>query len=431
MAPAPVARADKHIWGIFIALCIISVIELYSASSREVSSSVFGVVKPVLRHMALLGVGVAIVWGISRQHYSRLLWPLVLFTLLSAALMVYVLVCGDIVNGARRSFSFLGIGIFPAEMVKLSVVVLIVLSMARNQLPKGGGVSRTGMVISSVVVLVFSALLVPQGLTNTLLLVGISYSMMIVAGAKLRQLAVMTGIYVVFGLMGLGLMHLVSSQKADGEIPADAAQLEQVDANHDGSGRSGTWWARIQRRYFSPVPPYELEMGPKTQQEIYSYMAQANGGVIGVFPGNSREASRLPLAFSDYIYAIIVEEMGLVGGLVVLALYLWLLGRAAGIASRCNQTVPALLVIGMAVVIVFQALFHMAIVTGCFPVSGQPLPLISKGGTSIIVTAIAFGVMLSVSRTATRSNMKIKSQQLRDEADALPQELRERNPMQL
>jgi cell division protein FtsW len=131
---------------------------------------------------------------------------------------------------------------------------------------------------------------------------------------------------------------------------------------------------------------------------MYSYFAQANGGIFGQFPGNSREASRLPLAFSDYIYAIIIEESGMFGGLALIVVYMWLLTRSGRIAGRCRKSFPALLVLGLAVMIVFQALFHMGIVTGVFPVSGQPLPLISKGGSSILITSIAFGMMLSVSR---------------------------------
>ena len=125
--------------------------------------------------------------------------------------------------------------------------------------------------------------------------------------------------------------------------------------------------------------------------------------------GKSRECSRLPLAFSDYIYSIIVEEWGFVGGIFVMLLYLSLLGRAAMIVRRSKRVLPSLLVIGMASFITFQALFHMAINVGVFPVSGQPLPLISKGGTSIIVISVAFGVMLSVSRTiANYGNKKNK-----------------------
>ena len=133
-------------------------------------------------------------------------------------------------------------------------------------------------------------------------------------------------------------------------------------------------------------------------------MARAHGGILGVFPGNPRESSRLPLAFSDYIYSIIVEEMGLVGGIAVLILYLALLARAGRIAQRCTRAFPALLVLGVAVMITIQALSHIAINCGMVPVSGQPLPLISAGGSSIVVINIAFGIMIGVSKNAAQRN---------------------------
>ena len=119
--------------------------------------------------------------------------------------------------------------------------------------------------------------------------------------------------------------------------------------------------------------------------------------------GRSRENARLPLAFSDYIYAIIIEEMGLFVGLGILACYIWILGRSAKLTVCFKQTLPGVLVMGCAFVIVFQALYHMAIVSGVFPVSGQPLPLISKGGISVLVTSMAFGIMLSCARHAVRT----------------------------
>ena len=150
----------------------------------------------------------------------------------------------------------------------------------------------------------------------------------------------------------------------------------------------------------------------ENQQEMFSRMAQANGGLFGVGVGRSRECSRLPLAFSDYIFSIIVEETGFFGGLFVLALYLSLLGRAAMIVGRSKRVLPSLLVIGMASFITFQALFHIAINVGVFPVSGQPLPLISMGGSSMMVICVAFGVMLSVSRTiANQGNKKDKAEE--------------------
>ena len=152
------------------------------------------------------------------------------------------------------------------------------------------------------------------------------------------------------------------------------------------------------------------------RSKMFSRIAQAHGGVYGVGIGNSRECSRLPLAFSDYIFSIIVEETGMIGGVVVMILYLWLLARALMIVRRrSHRVLPSLLIIGVACMIVFQALFHMAINVGVFPVSGQPLPMISKGGTSILVTSMAFGIMLSVSRTLARQeNKNIKTDKERE-----------------
>lgn len=175
------------------------------------------------------------------------------------------------------------------------------------------------------------------------------------------------------------------------------------------------------------IPKWEQKIVAENRQEMYSYMAQANGGIFGVMPGNSRETARLPLAFSDYIFAIVVEDIGLIGGLFLLVIYLSLLGRAGTIAARCDRAFPAMLVMGMAVMIVFQALFHMAITTGVFPVSGQPLPMISQGGTSMLVTSLAFGIMLSISRYASMAGRKKAQKAPQD----LPEALAAVNPTQL
>ena len=426
--PKALARSDKHIWGIFIALCIVSIIELYSASSREVATSSLGVVGPILRHLCMLGMGVGITWILSRRHYSDFALFTIIFSVLSAVAMIYVMFYGNYVNGARRSFSLLGIGIFPAEMVKISAVLLVALIMTLNQDPHGVGITRKGMIWCGVVIIFFSGLLIEQGLTNTLLLVAITYSMMLIGGVKWLHLFQLTGFFALCG--GLFVAYLIFSENTNSSIPADEAQLVELNEEaRETKGRWTTWVARMERHGNDSIPKWDLEPVGKNRQEILSYWAQAHGGIHGVGPGNSREAARLPLAFSDYIYAIVIEELGLIGGLAVLMLYLWLLARAAGIASRCTITYPALIVMGMAVMISFQALFHIGIVTGLFPVSGQPLPLISKGGTSIFVTCIAFGIMLSVSRTASRRGNK--KQEINEEKESLPEQLRDENKMQL
>lgn len=423
----PKLKADKHIWGLYIALCIISIIELYSASSREVASSTMGVYGPIVRHCSMLFVGLLLMLTLQRIHYKWFIPLIPLFAFASALMMVYVMFFGDVINGARRSFSLFGVMIQPAEFLKLSAAMVIALVMSRNQMPHG--VKTRGVAICAATVIIFGGLLFNQGLTNTILLMSISLSMMLIGGVQWKKFGV---VLIAYGVIAAGaLWWKMESAEERAEKLKAGIKVEQMDGNRHETiktDRSGTWQARIDRFLGDSIPKYDKPITADNRQEMYAYMAQANGGLFGVFPGNSREAARLPLAFSDYIYSIIIEDMGFVGGMFVLILYLWLLARAGAIARRCSRAFPAMLVIGMAVMIVFQALFHMAIVTGVFPVSGQPLPLISKGGSSILITSIAFGVMLSVSRYAVRSG---KKQEIKQEMNALPESVRADNPTQI
>lgn len=435
-APAALAKGDRYIWGVYVFLLVVSLVELFSASSREVSATgTFGVLGPVVRHGALLLLGFGLVYVIQRWHYRRLIPLTYLFVLGSVGMMVYVLLFGDVINGARRSMSLLGFQLQPAEFIKLSAVLVISLVVSRNQQPKGVGVTDRGVWICAAAVLFFSGLLAKQGLTNTLLLMAISLSMMLIGGVKLKKLLIVVAIYIACGavfVFSLGLRADDVQAKPTTEIVSGDGGVILADDGQavEKKGRLATWIARISR--FSDndsVPKYARPITAENRQEMFAYMAQANGGIHGVMPGNSREAARLPLAFSDFIYAIVVEDLGFIGGVLVLLAYLCLLGRAAGLAARCSRAYPALLVIGMAVMIVLQALFHMAIVTGVAPVSGQPLPLISKGGSSILITSIAFGIMLSVSKYAV--SHRSKRAQIKDEIEALPEDLRAENPTQL
>jgi cell division protein FtsW len=232
----------------------------------------------------------------------------------------------------------------------------------------------------------------------------ISISMMVLSGAGWKKIVT---VIIIYGVMGGG-GYIAKKHFSNGE-----------------DDRSETWDARISRYMEDPLTQ---EIDKNNRQSQYSYFAQAHGGISGVFFGNSRETSRLPLAFSDFIYAIIVEELGLGGGIFVLLVYLWLLGRGGVLASRCEHVYPALLVIGMSIFITLQALFHMAIVTGVAPVSGQPLPLISKGGTSIFITSVALGIMLSVSRHALQKDIK---QKMTEDISSLPESVLAHNPNQL
>ena len=416
---------DPWIWGIYLTLVVLSIVESYSASSRDVA--LYGVYNPIIKQVIYLGIGSAFVVGLSRVNYNNktlllvlipLLWVFTLFSL------IYVLFFGEVVYGAQRAFTIpiINLSVQPSELAKLSAVTALAYIMAKNQQDRD--VSTKGVAVSSLIVAMFGALMIKSGLTNTLLLMCISGSMFVVGGAKWKKIGAVIMIYAVVACV-FYFWKEASDKREENLKKYTTEQVEDVDKNkvvdrHDmRKGRVSNWMRRDSLIYDS--------INSSNSQEMFSIMAQAHGGLTGVGIGNSRECSRLPLAFSDYIFSIIIEEIGMIGGVFVLILYLWLLSRAAMIARRCHRVLPALLIIGMASMITFQALFHMAINTGVFPVSGQPLPLISKGGTSILVTSVAIGVMLSVSRTISN----ITDSKNKDEGLKLPSGLDAANPTEM
>lgn len=399
-AAKPKPRIDKHIWGIYIALVVISLIELYSASSREVTQG--HIMTPLLRHGLLLGVGCLIMLGLQRIHYTvfyRLTWLIVAFSVVFAFCTMF---WGEVINGARRSLSLGFFSVQSSELLKFSAALLIARVVGDNQIKEDGkpDVSSRAVAVVAGVVLAFGCMLIKQGLTNTILLMAISLSLMLIGGVSWKKFWVVVGVYAILGL-GYGFVSMVFSSEGE--------KTEQTEKSPYEVDRGELRKQRVE--YYLSRDKYNHPITPENQQAQYSFIAQANGGVLGVGPGNSRETARLPLAFSDYIYAIIIEDIGLIGGLFVIALYLFLLARAGRVGTQCRKVFPTLLIIGMAVFIVYQALFHMAIVTGVFPVSGQPLPFISKGGSSVIISSVALGIMLSVSRYAARKEEKTDTEE--------------------
>lgn len=405
---ATTLRSDPFIWGLYILLVIVSIVELYSASATEVSgTNIYG---PLIRHCLFLGIGFALLYLLQRIHYgyiARFAVPLGVLSLIALGISSFA---GVEINGAQRAFMIGPFTIQPAEIVKLTVVIWLATILAKNQ--KRHDVATGGIVYSAVVVAVFGGLLALNGLTNTLLVMVISVSMFLVCGIPFKKICIVIGVYsVLFGAYYVIPKALRHTTEFDS---VGQTEMTVQAAGGDHALGSQTHVNRI-TRHLRGVHP-EDKLTDENRQVIMAKLAQARGGVFGSGIGNSRESVRLPLAFSDYIYSIVIEEAGLIGGVGLMLIYLFLLGRAGFVAYHVNRALPAFLILGCAILIVFQALVHMAIVTGVFPVSGQPLPLISKGGTSVIVMSAAIGIMLSVSRHATRQN---EGKSVKDHDEAL------------
>lgn len=409
-----VKKSDPYIWGIYITLVVVSIIELYSASSSEVVGS--NVYAPLLRHGMFLAIGFVLLYLIQRIHYGYIKRFSTAIGILSWLALVYSSFMGVEINGAQRAFMIGPLTVQPPEIVKLTVILMLATVLARNQ--KRHDVKTTGIVISAIIVAAFGGLLAMNGLTNTLLVMLVSISMFLICGIPLRKIMIVGCVYAV---LAAGFYFSIKALHSTTEFDR-VGQTEQVAAKVGGDHSLGsqTQWNRITNHLRGVHPDDELT--DQNRQVIMAKFAQARGGVVGKGLGNSRESVRLPLAFSDYIYSIVIEEGGIVGGVFLMILYLLLLARAGFVAYNLNRAFPAFLILGCAILIVAQALVHMAIVTGLFPVSGQPLPFISKGGTSVIVMSMAIGIMLSVSRHAARRE-DLTSERATDEARHLGSEM--------
>ena len=408
-------RTDHHIWGIYIFIVLISIVELFSASIQEVNpGDNYG---PIKRHVLFLGVGLLIMLGLQFVHYRRIYAAIPFYFAISFIAMLYVLLFGTRINGAERAIDLGFATVLPAEFLKLGAALIVAWILSRSKLRNNGRVSFRGFLWCTAAIGASCLILIFQGLSNAILVGIIGMAMMLVGGVEWKHFGIGA---LVIGLAGLCFVGYMTREK-----PLEYTLNKQdPDSVRAGEARGKTWKARIDR--FLAPDKHLAKITDDNKQEQMSFIAQAHGGLFGVGVGNSRENARLPLAFSDYIYAIIIEELGLFVGLLLLLSYLWLLGRAAHLTMNFRQTLPGIMVIGCAFVIVLQALYHMAIVSGVAPVSGQPLPLISKCGTGVIATSIAFGIMLSISRHAARYNDSVAVKQ---ELAVLPQSLQSDNPL--
>lgn len=390
-------HADRYLWGIYLMLLIFSVVELYSASSTEVKDD--NVYTPLISHSIFLILGLGLVIAMQNIHYKyyrKLAW---IFMWIAVALVVYSNHFGVNINGAMRAIRVAGFTIQPPEIAKLAVVLVLAKIMSKHQMRHG--VTNMGILQSIAVLGLFAGLLFTNGLTNTLLLSFVAAAMFVIGGTQWRKL-LMLGVVAL--LVGAAVYEIKYSDDGDEGNATQAALVQGMPADKGAIDRTDTHKGRI-AAFIEGVNPTD-SITDENRQVIFAKIAQAHGGVLGNGPGNSRESARLPLAFSDYIFSIIVEDTGFVGGVLLLLLYLCLVTRAGIIATKCTKAFPALLIMGCATLIVTQALIHMFIVTGLMPVSGQPLPFISKGGTSIIVMSAAMGMMLSVSKYAIQQHKK-------------------------
>ena len=405
-------KGDKVIWMVFFFLCIISIIEVYSASS-QLTYKRGDYLAPMLKHcgILLLGIFCMVITLNIKCKYFKIVTPFML--IISVLMLIWALVAGQDTNDASRWVGFGFLKFQPSEIAKGTLVLATAQILSALQTDKGADRHAFGYI------LVVSAFIVPlilvENFSTAILLCGVVFLMMILGRVPMQQLGKLLGVVVLLGMFFFGLiMFLGKTEKA---VSPEQTLVQQVDqpaeddvqqAEEKGSSikkvfhRFDTWKARIEKFFDrTEVSPGEVNLD-KDAQTSHANIAIASSNIVGKGPGNSVQRDFLSQAFSDFIYAIIIEEMGLFGAIFVAMLYIILLFRTGRIASRCENNFPAFLAMGIALLLVTQALFNMCVAVGLAPVTGQPLPLISKGGTSTMINCVYVGMVLSISRSAKK-----------------------------
>lgn len=408
-------KGDGIIWAVFFTLCLISIIEVFSASSNLTykTSNYWG---PVIKHTLLLGVGVIFMIATMniKCKYFKLVTPFAL--LISFISLLICLFIGHATNGAARWINLGIIQFQPSELAKGSVVLAVAQILSAMQTEHGA--EKRAFKYILILSGVFLAFIVTENLSTAFLLGSVVILMMWIGRVPKRLIGNLLGCILISGLLCIAAIMLFGTDQKELERnDSKLAMTEKVIDSQQSTGkkeeksvfgkvlhRMDTWKGRINEFFNNePVPPEKFDLDTKAQVG-YSNIAIASSNMVGKGPGNSTARDYLPQAFSDFIYSIIIEEMGVEGAAIVCFLYIILLFRTASIASRCVNTFPALLVMGMALLLVTQAMFNMMVAVGLAPVTGQPLPLISKGGTSSIMNCVYIGVILSVSYSAKKKD---------------------------
>ena len=380
-------KGDRVIWMVFFFLCMISIVEVFSASSGLTYKSQ-NYIGPIVYHTGTIMAGavVAIVTLNIPCRYFKLMTPFLM--VVSLVTLLWVLLAGTKIGDAGRWINLFGFTFQPSEIAKGTVVLIVAQILAAMQ--RENGADRNAFKWIMWITLPACFLIGLENLSTSAMLFAVVFLMMFIGLVPLHQLGKLAGIIILLVVFAVSMVMIVGHDTS--EDNQELTKVEQIDQPKKKKNaiekmfhRADTWKSRIMKFGKAKPTPQEYDLA---------------SGVIGKGPGKSTERDFLSQAFSDFIFAIIIEELGILGAFAVVFLYIILLYRCARIASRCENNFPAFLAMGLGLLLVIQATFNMMVAVGLAPVTGQPLPLISKGGTSTIINCAYIGAILSVSRSA-------------------------------
>ena len=389
-------KGDKYIWGIVLLLSLISILVVYSATGslaykmNKGNTSIY-----LFKQVSFSMVGLVLIYFLHRINYTIFSRVATILFLISIPLLLYTLFFGAKINEGSRwiKLPIINMTIQTSDLAKLSLFMYISKLLSKKQdMIKD---FKKGFIPVVIPVLIICALIMPANLSNALLTGATALLLMFIGRISLKHIFLTIGI----ALIPVVIIVLVSVLTYDGKKAENAGKAVMAE-KVKSFGRFGTWVKRVQDFMYAKdnETPYQVQQAK---------IAIANGNILmGLGPGNSRQRNFLPQAYNDFIYSIIIEEYGLLGGAFMIFIYLVFLFRCIRIFRRCPYAFGAFLALGLSFTLVIQAIANMAVNVNLVPVTGVTLPLVSMGGSSFLFTCGAIGIILSVARNVEQQEGK-------------------------
>jgi cell division protein FtsW len=382
-------KGDKVIWALVVLLVLISLLAVYSATGSLAYKNYKGNTEVYLfKQFAFIVLGIAVIYFAHKVNYTIYSRVAQILFLLSIPLLIYTLFFGVRMNEGSRwiRLPIINLTMQTSDLARLALFMYLarLLSKKQNDIKD----FRKGFVPVFLPVAIVCILIAPANLSTALLLGASCMVLMFIGRVRTRHLLM------IMGIAAIPIVLLISAAviRHQGESNDEAAVVKKAAGGL--FGRVNTWVNRVENYIYGGKDADNDDMYQVNQAKI----AIAKGGLFGVGPGNSTTRDYLPQAYNDFIYAIIIEEYGLLGGLFIVFVYLVFLYRCIRIYKRCPYAFGAFLALGLSFTLAIQAIANMAVTVNLFPVTGVTLPLVSMGGTSFIFTCLAIGIILSVAR---------------------------------
>ena len=385
-------RGDRYIWGLVILLAMISVLVVYSATGSLAYKMNKGNNELYLfKQLAFMLMGMLIIFFMHRVNYTIYSKVAMILYIISIPLLIYTLFFGARINEGSRwiKLPIINMTFQTSDFAKLALFMYIsrILSKKQDVIKD----FKNGFLPVVIPVLITCNLIMPANLSNALLTGATSLLLMFIGRISLKHIFLV----VLIACIPIALIVSVAAVTYEGKKKDNS--IEKVSEKVNTYGRLGTWVKRVQDFMYAK----DVETPYQVQQ---SKIAIANGGIfLGLGPGNSRQRNYLPQAYNDFIYSIIIEEYGLLGGVFLMFIYLLFLFRCIRIFRKCPYAFGAFLSLGLSFTLVIQAIANMAVNVNIVPVTGVTLPLVSMGGSSFLFTCASIGIILSVARNAEQT----------------------------